>query len=133
MRSVIAGLSLALSACAGSVSQSDTESAYTMSWHNGDGVPVAVRIYPTALCPTNPEAQACAIGNSIFLNNNPHALPHELAHIAGMKHTLWYGPRGYPRCAKVLAGDYDGRYQVGDVICIGFNGGEFMEAKSNGN
>ena len=47
------------------------------------------------------------------------ALPHELAHFAGMRHTRWYVNANHTSCARVIVAGYRTGYEVGDWICIG--------------
>ena len=46
------------------------------------------------------------------------AMPHELAHFAGMRHTRWYVNASHTSCALVLIAGFKTEYRVGDWICV---------------
>jgi len=103
---------------------------YTMSWHDNNGEPVEVLVLPATSCPNHHHLQSCMQAVSgrpiIYLANNKRTLPHELAHVAGMRHTQWKSA-GYLQCARVTEAGRATGYEVGDLICGGLDGSDIRE------
>ena len=63
------------------------------------------------------DANAAYSLDAIYLCNKPEALPHELAHQKGMKHTEWVDT-GVAKCSKIIAAGYKTGYTPGTTICV---------------
>jgi hypothetical protein len=103
---------------------------YLVDWHDELGKRVVVAVIPDQDCPGY-QGRGCAqIGQlqqgfaAVYLGRNERRLPHELAHIAGMRHTAWQRNGLGTECALVTAAGYQTGYSVGDVICAGFDGSD---------
>ena len=90
--------------------------------HDSSGQPISVTVTEDchALFATEMNgAYADVPRNKIWLcGMGSDAMPHELAHFAGMRHTRWYVNANHTSCARVLIAGYKTGYEVGDWICV---------------
>ena len=113
---------------------------------NEKGALVKVDVYATK-CLMG-EGAAFRAGNSVYLCNMPGMLAHELAHVAGMRHTAWRYQEGNamvasnthfqlaatpgPNCAKITAPAHGStRYKVGEYVCISYLAGHYDDWTSD--
>lgn len=93
----------------------DRTGAYSITHWNSEGKPVQVSIAPRGcskadgLAYTHMISDAQAVINLCGLEG---LLDHELAHVAGMRHTDWRDG-----CAKVTAPGTKTKYRIGQIIC----------------
>lgn len=97
--------------------------------HDADGRPVLVIVKESEPCPYG-KPTACAHW-TIYLNGLPASQNHELAHVAGMKHTAWVRNGLGVACATVTEAGFDTGYRTGDLICSGFNGQDVIEKRAS--
>jgi hypothetical protein len=89
---------------------------------SGNDVSVVVR---SDDCPGNP-GRGCSMYVA-YIGWNEKRLVHELAHIAGMRHTVWKKNGFGQECSRVTVAGVDTGYRVGEVICAGFDGSDQRE------
>lgn len=107
--------------------------SHSVAWHDEHGTPVLVAVYDSCAQKVNPHPVTFVEARQIYLCHTETHEVHELAHVAGMRHTAWWQNANGINCAQVIAADYDKHYRVGDLICIGPMGrGEWIE-KANHN
>ena len=102
-----------------------------VEWHGPDGSPVRVLVSERSF-PGKTSAVAVSdyvpIGiGFVYLAGNRCAQPHELGHIAGMRHTKWSRGAFGIQCARVTVAGWRTKYRVGELLCVGANGCEWRE------
>lgn len=103
----------------------DASAQQIVPWHDEKGWPVSVYVNQSG-CPDDPK-RGCVFA-TVYIGGNARRLRHELAHIAGMRHTAWVrGPSG--ECATVTVAGHQTGYEVGDVLCAGFDGDDINWGK----
>jgi len=103
-------------------------SANIQQHHDANGQPVSVYVFNND-CPSIP-GRSCSFANLVYLAGLPTRLTHELAHVAGMRHTAWKRNGFGMECATVTDAGYATGYRKGDVICGGFDGSDIIERSS---
>ena len=101
---------------------------HTYTDQNGN----AIAVYMAA-CPELPRQSCAKYENGkpvIYLGHNERRLKHEKAHHGGMSHGPWKwtwnsGPFR-TQCATVTKAGNDPDYQVGDLVCGGFDGSDLI-------
>lgn len=100
--------------------------AVQIQHHDAAGQPVTVTVI-NERCPDG-VAEGCYLQHVIWTGGNSFNLAHELAHVAGMRHSPWQHNRWGIPCATVTVAGFETGYQVGQVICNTLRG-EFVEAR----
>lgn len=102
---------------------------YSVLHHDANGFPVEVTIMD-GCWPGWRGAYADVPRARIYLCGLEWSKSHELAHIAGMRHTSWRVLPNGLTCATVTESGHRTSYYVGNVLCIApFGRGEFIDPR----